>query len=47
MQMNGDLRAMARHRYGYGSWTAPYWFLGLEEGMDRGESDDRSDRIAA
>jgi hypothetical protein len=47
MQMNDDLRAMARHRYGYGCWNAPYWFLGLEEGMDRGESEDRSERIAA
>jgi hypothetical protein len=47
MQMNDDLRAMARHRYGYGCWNAPYWFLGLEEGMDRGESDDRSERISA
>ena len=47
MQMNDDLRAMARHRYGYGRWNAPYWFLGLEEGMDRDESDDRSERIAA
>jgi hypothetical protein len=47
MPMNDDLRAMARHRYGYGRWNAPYWYLGLEEGMDRGESDDRSERIAA
>jgi hypothetical protein len=47
MQMNDDLRAMARHRNGYGCWSAPYWFLGLEEGMDRGESVDRSERIAA
>ena len=47
MQMNDDLRAMARHRYGYGCWDAPYWFLGLEEGMDPGESDARSERTAA
>jgi hypothetical protein len=45
--MNDDLRAMACHRYGYGCWNAPYWFLGLEEGMDRDESDNRSERIAA
>ena len=24
---------MARGCYGYGSWTAPYWFIGPEQGM--------------
>jgi hypothetical protein len=25
---------MARQCYGYGRWSAPYWFIGLEEGQD-------------
>jgi len=33
MEMNDDLRAMARTCYGYGCWSAPYWFLGPEQGM--------------
>jgi hypothetical protein len=28
------IEEMARGCYGYGSWDAPYWFIGLEEGMD-------------
>jgi hypothetical protein len=28
------IEEMARECYGYGSWSAPYWFIGLEEGMD-------------
>src|SRR6185437_9669223 len=28
-----NLQEMARQRYGYGKWNAPYWFIGPEEGM--------------
>jgi phage-related protein len=27
------IEEMARGCYGYGRWDAPYWFIGLEEGM--------------
>ena len=27
-----DLEAMARNFYGFGRWSAPYWFIGLEQG---------------
>jgi hypothetical protein len=27
-----DLEAMARNFFGYGRWSAPYWFIGLEPG---------------
>ncbi|MGB9415107.1 MAG: hypothetical protein WCB58_02250, partial [Acidobacteriaceae bacterium] len=30
-------REMARLRFGYGRWDAPYWFIGPEEGMDAAE----------
>jgi hypothetical protein len=29
---------MARGCYGYGRWGAPYWFIGLEEGLSPNES---------
>ena len=29
---------MARRNYGYGRWDAPYWFIGLEQGMPPYES---------
>jgi hypothetical protein len=35
-----SIEEMARCCYGYGSWDAPYWFIGLEEGMD-GSLDNR------
>lgn len=28
-----SMSRMARDCYGYGRWDAPYWFIGLEEGM--------------
>ena len=34
------IEEMARGCYGYGSWEAPYWYIGLEEGLD-GALDDR------
>lgn len=33
MDLNTNLREMARRCYGYGRWDAPYWFIGLGEGM--------------
>lgn len=30
---------MARTFFGYGSWSAPYWFIGPEQGKDRGEAE--------
>jgi hypothetical protein len=34
------LEEMARYCLGYGTWEAPYWFIGLEEGMS-GTLEDR------
>jgi len=39
MQMDA-LEEMARSCFGYGRWEAPYWFIGLEEGMS-GTLEDR------
>jgi hypothetical protein len=33
MEMDSDLREMARRSYGYGRWDAPYWFIGPEQGQ--------------
>src|SRR5216684_3678647 len=38
--MDDGAAEMARKRYGYGRWDAPYWFIGLEESMARGENND-------
>lgn len=45
--MNDLSLDMARRRYGYGRWDAPYWFIGPEEGMDRAENDDLEYRLKA
>jgi len=29
-----DAREMARSWFGYGRWSAPYWFVGMEPGGD-------------
>src|SRR5271163_982806 len=29
------LKEMARDCYGYGHWSAPYWFIGPEQGQGR------------
>jgi hypothetical protein len=39
MEMNDAIRSMARQRFGYGVWEAPYWFIGPEEGMAPNEKD--------
>ena len=46
MQMNDDEFDMALNNYGYGSWKAPYWFLGPEQGMDSNENGNLDARIA-
>ncbi len=38
---------MARRSYGYGSWDAPYWFVGPEQGKGPKESADNSARVNA
>lgn len=40
-------RVLARDCYGYGRWEAPYWFIGLEEGMHPSERNDLRLRAAA
>ncbi|MGD0508239.1 MAG: hypothetical protein ABSA27_10605 [Terriglobales bacterium] len=46
MEMD-DVQSMARISYGYGTWAAPYWFLGPEQGMAPFENDDLKRRIEA
>jgi putative addiction module component (TIGR02574 family) len=38
---------MARDNYGYGNWSAPYWFIGPEQGMAREENNDLKCRVGA
>jgi hypothetical protein len=42
-QRDDGIREKARRFYGYGRWTAPYWFIGPEEGG----SDDPERRVEA
>ena len=37
--MQNDIVQMTQQRYGYGLWAAPYWFIGLEEGMANQDRD--------
>ncbi len=46
MKLNDEQRDMALNRYGYGSWDAPYWFLGTEEESHNDESSELVERIA-
>lgn len=41
------MRSMARGCYGYGTWKAPYWFIGLEQGIGKHENNDLKTRINA
>lgn len=41
------IHQMARRCYGYGSWDAPFWFIGPEQGMDRRENNDLTRRAGA
>lgn len=46
--MNADkLLTLAKLWYGYGTWSAPYWFIGPEPGMAKGEGDNLSERCEA
>jgi hypothetical protein len=40
VRIDDDVREMARQSYGYGSWAAPHWFIGPEQGQGRHEKDD-------
>jgi hypothetical protein len=45
--MESDIHKMARRFYGYGSWDAPYWFIGPEPGQARAENNDLRPRAKA
>src|SRR6185312_17353521 len=38
LEMKAHLREMAKRCYGYGRWDAPYWFIGIGEGMGKNDS---------
>src|SRR5258708_4897599 len=38
--MHENVNEMARRSFGYGSWAAPYWFIGPEQGMGEHERED-------
>jgi hypothetical protein len=42
-----NLLKWAEKRYGYGCWQAPFWFLGPEEGMDKGGVGDTERKLKA
>jgi hypothetical protein len=46
-QIDNDVLDMARRSYGYGTWDAPYWFIGPEPGQTRYENDDLNPRVKA
>ena len=41
------IREMALRCYGYGRWSAPYWFIGPEQGQAPEENDDLKPRVKA
>jgi uracil-DNA glycosylase len=45
--MTKDELELAENCYGYGRWDAPYWFIGLEEGMAPWENGDYAKRADA
>lgn len=45
IDLDEETRAMACGSYGYGSWHAPYWFIGPEQGMGPHENGDIKSRI--
>jgi hypothetical protein len=45
--MDEVVREMGRRCYGYGSWEAPYWFIGPEQGQARDENNDLKPRVDA
>jgi hypothetical protein len=40
-------KEMAEGFYGYGHWSAPYWFIGPEQGQAKDEKDDLGPRLHA
>jgi hypothetical protein len=47
MEHEGEIREMGRRSFGFGRWTAPYWFLGPEPGQSREEHNDLTRRAEA
>lgn len=47
MQMNENVLDMAHRSFGYGRWSAPYWFLGPEQGMSKKGGDSLEARAEA
>lgn len=47
MTEEDEIREMALRSYGFGCWTAPYWFIGPEAGQSREEHDDLTRRAEA
>jgi hypothetical protein len=45
--MTKDELELAKNCYGYGRWSAPYWFIGLEEGQALSENNDFTKRAEA
>jgi hypothetical protein len=45
--MDASTREMALRSYGYGRWSAPYWFIGPEQGQAPDENDDLEPRVKA
>jgi hypothetical protein len=45
--MDDGIREMALRCYGYGRWSAPYWFIGPEQGQAPEENDDLEPRVKA
>ncbi len=46
MHSNSEIE-MDRRFFGYGNWTAPYWFIGPEQGRGPGESEGHEQRVEA
>ena len=45
--IDNGVREMALRCYGYGRWSAPYWFIGPEQGQAPEENDDLVPRVKA
>lgn len=45
--VDDGIREMALRCYGYGRWSAPYWFIGPEQGQAPEENDDLKPRVRA
>ena len=45
--MDDDIRDISLRCFGYGRWSAPYWFIGPEQGQAPEENDDLKPRVKA